>query len=501
MVVGDVATAVDVLVLGAGPAGYVGAIRAAQVGRRVTLVDPGPPGGICLHRGCIPLKALLSASERYYQASAGLDDLGISAGPVSFDWARMNAWKRGVVDRLSEGVARLLAGNKVEIVAGKGWFINAKEMRVEGEYGSHRFIFERCLLATGAQRRALPALPLDGVNVLSPEQALALPTFPDKLSIVGNDYIALELATLFARLGTAVTLLLPGAGGRATTGSESAGTQFPQAPAAAGEALLAGVDPAALRLVQAGLRGLGVQIVANTRPVGVRAEACIYTAGDKSEEQTAPLPVVVSLGMQPLPAETLHLREGGVTCEPDGSPIVDSSGRTSNERVYVAGDARGGPALASVAIKQAKVAAEAMNGARVQYAPLVTPLVALTSPEVASAGLSPEAAQEAGYQTVTGRFPLAANGRALTLGTNVGLALVTAEAGTETLLGVTLVGPRAGDLIGQAALAIEMGATLTDLTEILYAHPTLGETLLEGAEAALGRAIHVLGAAPARVER
>jgi dihydrolipoamide dehydrogenase len=474
MVVGDVATAVDVLVLGAGPAGYVGAIRAAQLGRRVTLVDPGALGGVCLHRGCIPLKALLAASERYYQAQSGLGEMGISAGPVSFDWARMAAWKQGVIEKLSEGVAKLLAGNKVEMVSGRGWFINEKEMRVEGEYGAHRFIFERCLLAVGAQRRVLPALPLDGVRVLSPEQALALPAFPAALSIVGNDYIALELATLFARLGASVTLLLPG------------------------EALLDDVDPAALRLVQAGLRGLGVQVVAHARPVGRREDAVIYTVGDKPEEQTAPLPLVVSLGVQPQPAEALHLREGGVTFEQDGAPVLDSSLRTSNERVYAAGDCRGGPALASVAIKQAKVAAEALNGARVQYAPLVTPLVALTAPELASVGLSPQAAQAAGYRTVTGRFPLAANGRALTLGAHAGLALVTADAESEALLGVTLVGPRAGDLIGQAALAIEMGATLTDLTEILYAHPTLGETLLEGAEAALGRAIHVLAAAPAK---
>ncbi len=485
MVVGDVATAVDVLVLGAGPAGYVGAIRAAQLGRRVTLVDPGAPGGVCLHRGCIPLKALLAASARYHQARIGLDEIGISAGPVSFDWLKMNGWKQGVVEKLSEGVAKLLAGNKVEIVSGRGWFINAKEMRVEGEYGAHRFIFERCLLAAGAERRTLATLPLDGVTVLSPEQALALSAFPPALSIVGNDYIALELATLFARLGTAVTLLLPG------------------------DALLDGVDPAALRLVQAGLRSLGVQIVANARPVGRRADAVVYTVGDKAEEQTAPLPLVVSLGVQPLAPESLHLREGGVQYGPDNSPIVDSSGRTSSERVYVAGDARSSapqpagtlavhPPLASVAIKQAKVAAEALNGARVQYAPLVTPLVALTAPELASVGLAPQAAQDAGYRVVTGRFPLAANGRALTLGTNAGLALVTADAESEALLGVTLVGPRAADLIGQAALAIEMGATLTDLTEILYAHPTLSETLLEGAEAALGRAIHVLSAAPAK---
>jgi|SRR5579859_3582141 len=470
MVVGDVATAVDVLILGAGPAGYVGAIRAAQLGRRVTLVDPGPPGGVCLHRGCIPLKALLAASERYAQTRSGLEEMGISAGQVAFDWVKMNAWKQGIVDRLSEGVARLLAGHKVERVHGRGWFINAQEMRVEGEYGSHRFIFDRCLLAVGAMRRFTLALPFDGVKILSPEQALALDAFPATLSIIGNDYIALELATLFARLGAAVTLLLPG------------------------EALLEGIDPAALRLVQAGLRALGVQIVANARPVGPREDAFAYTVGDTPEEQSAPLPAVASLGMEPRGVNTLRLDAAGVQIAPDGSPVVDTSGRTTHEHVYAAGDCRGGPALASVAIKQAKVAAEAMTGQRVQYAPLVTPLVALTTPEVASVGLSSLAAQEAGYRVLTGRFPLAANGRALTLGANAGLALVTADAESEALLGVTLVGPRAADIIGQAALAIEMGATLTDLTEILYAHPTLSEITLEGAEAALGRAIHALGA-------
>jgi dihydrolipoamide dehydrogenase len=346
-------------------------------------------------------------------------------------------------------------------------------MRVEGEYGSHRFIFEHCLLAVGAQRRALATVPLDGVTVLSPEQALALTKVPAALSIVGNDYIALELATLFARLGTNITLLLPG------------------------DALLDDVDPSALRLVQAGLRSLGVQIVANTHPVDRSDDTVVYTVGDKAEKQTAPLPLVVSLGVQPQPAESLRLREGGVRYGQDGALVLDNSGRTSNERVYAAGDCRGGQALASVAIKQAKVAAEALTGARVQYAPLVTPLVALTAPEFANAGLSPQAAQAAGYRTITGRFPLAANGRVLTLGANAGLALVTADADSGALLGVTLVAPRAADLISQAALAIEMGATLTDLTEILFAHPSLSETLLEGAEAALGRAIHILSAAPA----
>src|SRR5579859_2273494 len=194
MVVGDVTTAVDVLVLGAGPGGYVAAIRAAQLGHHVTLIDQSLPGGTCLHRGCIPLKALLSATERYQQTrSEELTAMGIHAEAVSFDWLKMQAWKQSVVDRLAEGVRRLVAGNRIEYVHGTGWFMNAQEARVEGEHGSHRFKFEHCVLATGASAAPAPisGLPYDGKQVLTPEQALMLPELPETLSIVGDDYIAL----------------------------------------------------------------------------------------------------------------------------------------------------------------------------------------------------------------------------------------------------------------------------------------------------------------------
>jgi dihydrolipoamide dehydrogenase len=500
MVVGDVATAVDVLILGAGPAGYVAAIRAAQLGRRVTIVDAGPPGGTCLHRGCIPLKALITASERYHEARTSLDSFGIKAEAVSFDWTQMSAWKQSVVTRLSDGVTKLLSGNKVDVVHGIGWFINDHEVRVEGEHGSLRFTFDRCLIATGAEATPLPGIPYDGKGVLTPEDALALKEFPKALTVFGNDYIALELATIFARLGTSVTLLLPG------------------------DTLLEGVDPAALRLVQTGLKALSVQIVQHAQPLGIAGEHLRYSTGEASNEQQAPLPFVPSLGARPR-IGSLHLDAAGVKLTPERRLEVNTSGRTSNERIYAAGDALTAlpllagapaihspplptgmsavqnPALASVAIKQAKVAAEAMHGARVQYAPQALPLVVHTTPELATVGLSPQAAEATGYKTAVGRFPLAANGRALTLGTNAGLALITADAESEVVLGATLVGPRAGDLIGQATLAIEMGATLTDLTEILYAHPGLGELVLEGAESALGKAIHILAAPPAKAGR
>ncbi len=451
MVVGDVTTAVDVLVLGAGPGGYVAAIRAAQLGRHVTLIDQRQPGGTCLHKGCIPLKALLSASERYQQTrSEDLARMGIHAEAVSFDWVSMQAWKQGVVDRLAEGVRRLVAGNRVEYVHGIGWFINAQEVRVEGEHGSLRFKFEHCIIATGADSAPIPGFPYDGKQVLTAEQALMLPELPGALSIVGDDYIALELATLFTRLGVKVKLYSPG------------------------DQLLAGVDPAALRLVQAGLRKLGVQITTQA-----------------AMESIAERPIVISQGVCPR-TSGLHLNDVGIEVTTNGGSKVNSMQQSGVPHIYAVGDCTGGCALASIAIKQAKVAAEVMSGQRVQFAPVVTPLVVHTTPELATVGYSAEEAIHAGYNIVTGRFPLAANGRALTLGTDNGVALLVANAEDGALLGATLVGPRSGDLIGQATLAIEMGATLTDLSEILYAHPGLSEMVLEAAEGALGRAVHML---------
>jgi len=451
MVVGDVTTAVDVLVLGAGPGGYVAAIRAAQLGHHVTLVDKGPPGGTCLNRGCIPLKALLSSTERYAQMrSDDLVNMGIAAESVAFDWAKMQAWKQSVVDRLAEGVRRLVTGNHIDYVFGTGWFINEQEVRVEGEHGSHRFKFSHCILAVGAAATPLPGLPFDGKQVLTPEQVLQLPVLPETLSVFGDDYIALELATLFARLGVKVGLYVPG------------------------EQLLAGFDPAALRLVQASLRKQGIQVT---------TKATI--------EQVSERPIVISRGFSPHTAG-LHLDATGVKVTENGGIFVNTMQQSSVPTIFAVGDCTGGRNLASIAIKQGKVAAEVLSGQRVQFAPLVTPLVVHITPEIATVGYTAEEATRAGYSVTMGRFPLAANGRALTLGTDNGVALVVASKDDGIVLGATIVGPRAGDLIGQFALAIEMGATLTDLSEILYAHPGLSEIVPESVDNALGRAIHIL---------
>jgi dihydrolipoyl dehydrogenase len=454
MVVGDVTTAVDVLVVGAGPGGYVAAIRAAQLGHHVTLIDSGPLGGACLHRGCIPLKALLSASERYAQTrQEDLAAMGIHAASVSFNWSEMQMWKQSIVERLAEGVRRLVSGNHIEYVHGTGWFMNAQEMRVEGEHGSLRFKFEYCIIATGASIAPVENLPYDGSQVLTPEQALMLPALPETISIYGDDYIALELATIFARIGVKVRLYTPG------------------------EQLLPGVDPAALRLMQAGLRKLGISIATKISPVSIEDRPLVLCVG--AQPNTA--------GVRPEAAGVALAKSGGIN--------VNAMQQSSVPHIYAVGDCVGGyndPALASVAIKHGKVAAEALSGQRVQFAPLVVPLVVHTTPELATVGYSAETASGAGYNIITGKFPLAGNGRALTLGADNGTAMIVANADDGSIMGATFVGPRAGDLIGQAALAIEMGATLTDLAEIIYAHPGLSEMLLESAENALGKVIHML---------
>jgi dihydrolipoamide dehydrogenase len=453
MVVGNLATAVDVLILGAGPGGYVAAIRAAQLGKEVTLIDPGPPGGTCLHQGCIPAKALLTAADRAWQIPA-LAEMGIAtSGETRINLGQMQNWKNGLVERLTKGIKHLLVSHKVELVAGEGRFTGENEVHVEAEHGAKRFTFEQCVIAVGAAPAPLPGLAFDGQRVLTPGQALSLTEIPASLAVVGSDYIAAELATLFAKLGAEVRLLIP------------AEQQF-----------LGTFDPSAGRQVQAKLKKLGVKLEPKvTDPAQAVADA---------------VRVVVSAGLIPRTGK-LGLKEARVDMDSCGFIRVNARMQTSNPAIYAVGDVTGGPLLAHVAIKQAKVAAESMAGLPAQYAPQAVPQVVWTDPPVASVGLTPAEAEAAGYKVVSGRFPLAANGRALTLDGAEGFIQTVAEKESGVLLGVTIVGTRAASLIGEATLALEMGATLTDLAETIHPHPSLGETLQEAAEAALGIAVHI----------
>jgi dihydrolipoamide dehydrogenase len=365
----------------------------------------------------------------------------------------MQIWKQGIVDRLVKGVNQLLAGLNVEMVVGTGFFIGEQEIRVEAEYGTKRFSFEQAIIAVGAAPAPLAGLPFDDSRVLTPGQALNLTRLPEKLAVIGSDYIAAEMATLYAKLGVPVRLLIP-----------------------AGQPLLAEFDPAAGRQVQARLKKLGVEIETKI--------------DDPARAVEAESRVIVSAGLTPR-TDHLQLNQAGVDTDEQGYIEVNDRMQTGNPDVYAVGDVTGGPPLAHVAFKHGKVAAEHIAGRPAQYAPQAIPRVAWTDPQVAAVGLTEAEAKAAGYSVITGRFPLAANARALSLNGAQGFVQTVAEQDNELLLGVTIVGPDAEALIGEAALAMEMGATLTDLAETLHPHPSLSETLQESAEAALGLAIHI----------
>lgn len=450
MVVGDVATAAEVVVLGAGPGGYVAALRAAQLGKEVVVIDTRPPGGTCLHEGCIPAKTLLTAAQHYAQ-TAELAEWGIDISRATLNLPQMQRRKQTVIDKLTKGIGQLFKQRGVKWVQGKGWFLDGETILVEAEYGAQRFIFERAVIAVGASAAPLPGRPFDGERVLTPAQVLRLTELPPQLTIAGSDAIAAELATLFARLGSRVSLHVP-----------------------EGDTLLPEFEAAAGRILQARLKKLSVSLHSGL--------------ADLPTDR----PLVVSLGVRPNSAG-LHLERVGITPNAVGFIPVNDRQQTANPAIFAVGDVTGGPALAHIAIKQGKVAAEVIAGLPARFEPQAVPRVAWTEPQVAAVGLTATQAQVLGYQVVSGRFPLGASGRALSLGQSEGFALTVAEAGSEVLLGVTLVGPQAETLIGEAALALEMGATLTDLAETLHPHPGLGEALQEAAEAALGVAVHFKG--------
>jgi dihydrolipoamide dehydrogenase len=450
MVVGDLATAVDVVVLGAGPGGYVAAIRAAQLGKEVALIDPHPPGGTCLHHGCIPAKALLTAAG-HAAALADMPAMGIAVGESAIDLPRMQQWKNGVVARLAGGLQQLLAHHQIEVITGQGRFTGPQELQVEGEHGVNRFLFDQAVIAVGGSPAPLPGLPFDNQRVLTPAQALVLTHLPGHIAIFGADTVAAELATIFIKLGAAVTLALP-----------------------ADQPLLAQFAPSAVRLVQARLKKLGVTI---------KKDMPNLAALD------API-VVISAGITPNTGN-LGLNAAGVQTDKVGFVRVTPQMQTTNPAIYAVGDVTGGPPLAGLAIKQGKVAALALANQPARFEPQAVPWVAWTDPQIAAVGFTPAQAQAAGYQGVSGRFPLGANGRALTLNAADGFALVVAEKESGVLLGVTIVGRQAEALIGEVALALEMGATLTDLAETIHPHPSVSESFMEAAEAALGIAVHI----------
>lgn len=469
MVVGEFTTEVDVLVIGAGPGGYVAAIRAAQLGKNVVIVDKDNVGGVCLNRGCIPSKALISAAHRYEELHEP-SDMGITAENVKMDFGQVQAWKEGVVNKLTKGVEGLLKGNKVQIVSGEALFVEKDQVRVLSGYESNRYKFNHCIIATGSRPIELKAFPY-GNRILSSTEALSLKEVPSRLIVIGGGYIGVELGQTYAKLGSQVTIL------------EGA------------DQILPGFEKSITQLVNKALKKKNVTI--HTKALAQKAEqtdtevTVTYQVGEELKTVTADY-LLVTVGRRPNTDE-FGLEAIGLQMDERGYIQIDHQCKTNIPNVYAIGDIVPGPALAHKASYEGKVAAEVIAGLPSAIDYKVIPAIVFSDPEIASVGLSESDAKEKGLTITTGRFSYGANGRALSANKAEGVVKVVAEKDSGIILGAQITGYEASNLISEVVLAIEMGATLEDLILTIHAHPTLAEMVMEAAEAAAGHGIHSLG--------
>ncbi|MEV3307682.1 dihydrolipoyl dehydrogenase [Paenibacillus larvae] len=470
MVVGDASLDIDVLVIGAGPGGYVAAIRAAQLGKSVLIVDKSEWGGVCLNRGCIPSKALISAAHNYETMSHS-ESMGISAEGVKVDFGKVQEWKNFVVKKLTGGVSSLLKGNKVQMFQGEAMFINEHEARVFNEHEAPRYRFKHCIIATGSRPIELKPFPFGG-RILSSTEALQLKEIPKSMVVIGGGYIGIELGQTFAKFGTKVTVL---------EGSET---------------ILPGFEKDLSKLVAKNLKKLNVEIyteaMAQSSEQTDKDVTVTFTVKGEEKKVTADY-VLVTVGRRPNTDGELGLDLINVKMTERGLIEVDKQGRTSIPHIFAIGDIVPGAALAHKASYEGKVAAEAIAGMPSEVDYKAIPAVVFSDPEIASVGLNETEAKAKGINVATGKFPYAANGRALSLNATDGFVKVVANKDTGIVLGCQIVGPEASNLIAELGLAIEMGAALEDIALTIHAHPTLGEIVMEAAEGALGHPIHMMG--------
>jgi len=459
----------DAVVIGAGPGGYVAAIRLAQLGKKTALIEKESLGGVCLNWGCIPSKALISAAN-LVEDVRGAAERGVLVDAPRVDVDKLRAYKDAVVKKLVGGVGQLEKGNGVEVIKGTAKFVGPGAVEVASATGTTRVEAGAFIVATGSRPIEIPGFAFDGKDVWSAREAVDLPEVPRRLVVVGGGIIGLELGTVYAKLGARVTFL----------------EALPQ--------LLTGIDPEAVRLVQKGLRQREVAVHVNAKAKGweKKGDALVVRA----EVDGKPLEVecdriLVAVGMRPN-SEGLGLAEVGVKIGPKGFVEVDGQYRTSVPSIFAIGDLTGPPLLAHKASKEGEIAAEVIGGHKSTRDWVAMPGAIFTDPEVSAVGLSEEQARAAGYEPITGKFAFAALGRAIAIDHTEGFVKVVGDKASKLLLGVTICGPEASDLIAEAALALEMGAYLEDVALTVHAHPTLPEAFMEACKAALGEAIHAI---------
>jgi dihydrolipoamide dehydrogenase len=459
----------QVVVVGGGPGGYAAAFLAADLGLKAALVDPeSNPGGVCVYRGCIPSKALLHVANLVAEARHA-DAWGITFGDPRIDLAKLRAFKDQVVARLTSGTGLLVKSRKVQYLQGFASIEDAHSLRVKLASGAEETVeFEHAIIATGSVPAVPASLRLDDPRVMDSTAALNLPDIATSMLVVGGGYIGLELGSVYAALGTAVTVveMTPG--------------------------LLPGADRDLVDVLARRISQTMAAVWLNTRVVQMKAEAGgirVTFDGEKPGEAVFER-VLVAVGRRPN-ASVPGLDRTGVRLDERGFIEVDRQMRTAEPSIFAIGDVVGEPMLAHKASHEGRVAVEVIAGHRTAFEPLAIPAVVFTDPEVAWAGLTEAQARAAGRTVAVSKFPWAASGRAITLDRVDGLTKLIIDPATERILGVGLVGSGAGELIAEGVLAIEMGATASDLKLSIHPHPTLTETLMEAAEVFFGQATHV----------
>jgi len=462
---------INLVVIGAGPGGYAAAFFAADLGMNVTLVDAEKnPGGVCLYRGCIPSKALLHIAKLLNEVKEA-KEWGIEFGEPKIDLDKLRDFKNKVVGKLTGGLGVLSKQRKINFIQGRASFVNSASIMVEKADGTKEEIkFDKAIIATGSVIATIPSLVVNSPRLLNSTSALDLPAIPKSLLVVGGGYIGLELGSVYAALGTKVSVVevLDG--------------------------LLPGADRDMVMFLQKKLQGSFERIMLQSKVIEIKEVedglAVKIESKNGSTEEIIYDYVLMSIGRKP-ETRGLGLENTKVMINERGWIVADETLKTSDPNIYAIGDIVGEPMLAHKASHEGRVAVESIAGHKVAFEPKAIPAVVFTDPEIAWAGMTENQAKQKGIKYEVAKFPWAASGRATTLDRSDGVTKLIVEPYTERILGFGICGPGAGELIAEGTLAIEMGANLTDLKLTIHPHPTLSETLMEAAEVFFGHCTHL----------
>ena len=458
----------DVVVIGAGPGGYAAAFRAADLGLEVTMVDIRKhPGGVCLYSGCIPSKALLFAAEVLGEAQRA-KKFGIHFSNPRIDLEDLRKWKENIISNFTKGLRDLSDRRKVKFVSGRASFESPESILLKNSEIS-QIKFKQAIIATGSRPVSLPHIKTESERLMYSSEALEIKEVPSSLLVVGGGYIGLELGTVYASLGSKVTVV------------------------ELTDQLLPGVDKDLVRPLEKKVRELMAGVHLKTKVVGIEEieeSLEVEFEGEIGETRQNFDKVLVCVGRKPNSVD-LGLEHTNIELDEEGFVQADSQCRTKDQNIFAIGDVAGGPMLAHKATREGKVAAEVISGQLSSFDSLAVPAVVFTNPEIAWCGLTEVQARSEERKIKVSRFPWMASSRALTLGHPEGMTKIVFDPENHCVLGVGIVGPHAGELIAEGVLAVEMGAVAEDLASIVHAHPTLSETLGETAEDFLGQAVHI----------